>query len=72
MVPDANQPALFIKSADTIFEKIFIDIISSYVGIFSPSGEPISPHLLCCGPFAVEDHSFMARRLVSAATSTRE
>jgi hypothetical protein len=33
----------------------------SYVGIFSPSGEPISPHLLCCGPFAVVNHSFMNR-----------
>jgi hypothetical protein len=44
--------------------------ISSYVGIFSPLGEPILPHLLCCGSFAVDDHSFMARRLASAATST--
>jgi len=39
---------------------------------FFPGGEPISPHLLRCGPFAVEDHSFMGRRLASAATSTRE
>jgi hypothetical protein len=39
---------------------------------FFPHGEPISPHLLRCGPFAVEDHSFMSRRLASAATSTRE
>jgi hypothetical protein len=30
-----------------------------YVGIFYPSGEPISLHLLCCGPIAVDDHSFM-------------
>ncbi len=28
--------------------------------------------LLCCGPFAVGYHSFMGRRLASAATSTRE
>jgi len=49
-----------------------MNIISPYVGIFSPPGEPILPHLLCCGPFAVGDHSFMARRLASAATSTRE
>ncbi len=29
------------------------------IGIFYPSGEPISPHLLRCSAFAVEDHSFM-------------
>jgi len=27
------------------------------IGIFYTLGEPISPHLLRCGPFAVEDHS---------------
>jgi hypothetical protein len=42
------------------------------VGIFSPSGEPISLHLLRCGPVAVDYHSFMGRRLASTATSTRE
>ena len=42
------------------------------IGIFYPLGEPISPHLLRCAPFAVDDHSFMDRRLASAATSTRE
>jgi hypothetical protein len=36
-----------------------MNIISSNVGIFSPSGEPILQHLLRCGPFAVGDHSFM-------------
>jgi hypothetical protein len=49
-----------------------MSIHSNYVGIFYPSGEPISLHLLCCGPIAVEDHSFMGRRLASTATSTRE
>jgi hypothetical protein len=34
-------------------------INSLYVGIFYLSGEPISLHLLCCGPIAVDDHSFM-------------
>jgi hypothetical protein len=29
------------------------------IGIFYLTGEPISPHLLRCSPFAVEDHSFM-------------
>jgi len=28
-------------------------------GIFYPKGEPISPHLLCYSPFAVDNHSFM-------------
>jgi hypothetical protein len=42
------------------------------VGIFYPSGEPVSLHLPCCGPIAVDDHSFMGRRLASTATSTRE
>jgi hypothetical protein len=31
--------------------------LSILIGIFYLSGEPISPHLLRCGPFAVENHS---------------
>jgi hypothetical protein len=42
------------------------------VGIIYRKGEPILLHLLCCGPIAVDDHSFMGRRLASTATSTRE
>jgi len=49
-----------------------MSINSLYVGIFYPSGETISLHLLRCGPIAVDDHSFMGRRLASTATSTRE
>ncbi len=45
---------------------------SLYFGIFYLPGEPISLHLLCCGPIAVDDHSFMGRRLAYTATSTRE
>jgi len=41
------------------FKLFFISIHSLYVGIFYPSGEPISLHLLRCGPIAVVDHSFM-------------
>jgi hypothetical protein len=44
----------------------------SLIDIFFPSGELISPHLLRCGPFEVDDHVFMGRRLATAATSTRE
>jgi len=54
------------------FKLSLLSIISLYVGIFYLSGEPISLHLLCCGPIAVENHSFMSRRLASTATSTRE
>jgi hypothetical protein len=42
---------------------IFHTYFSFYVGILYPSGEPISPHLLRCGAFAVDNHSFMRRRL---------
>jgi len=49
-----------------------MSIHSLYVGIFYLSGEPISLHLLRCGPFAVDYHSFMGQRLASTATPTRE
>ncbi len=42
------------------------------IDILYPSGERISQHLLRCGPFGVDNHTFMGRRLESAATSTRE
>jgi len=42
------------------------------IDILYPSGEPISPHLLRCGPFGVDNHTFMDRRLAVTATSTRE
>jgi hypothetical protein len=42
------------------------------VGIICRKGEPILLHLLCCGLFAVGDHSFTGRRLAYTATSTRE
>jgi hypothetical protein len=50
----------------------FFFVPFSSIDIFYPPGEPISPHLLRCDPFAVDYHSFMGRRLASAATSTRE
>jgi hypothetical protein len=39
---------------------------------FLPKGEPISAHLLWCGGFAVDNHSFTRRRLVTGPISTRE
>ena len=32
----------------------------------------VGGRLLRCGPFVVDDHNFMSRRLASTATSTRE
>jgi hypothetical protein len=44
----------------------------SSIGIFSPSGEPISPHRHRCSPFAVVHYSFMGCGLAATAISTRE
>jgi len=63
-----SYPDIAVNVATNFIKKIAFFII----GIFYPSGELISLHLLCCGPFAVLKHSFMGRRLASAATSTRE
>jgi hypothetical protein len=38
-----------------------------FIGLFTLSGEPISPHLLLCDPFAV-DHRY-GPRLASTAIS---
>ncbi len=43
-----------------------------YVGIFYPSGEPISLHRLRCSPFAVVHYSLMGCGLAATAISTRE
>jgi len=75
------MPILFIISAisgsypdiarnpDKFFfkKKFFI-----FIGIFYPSGEPISPHRLRCSPFAVVHYSFMGHFLAAAAILTRE
>jgi hypothetical protein len=42
------------------------------VGIFYPSGEPISPQMLRCGPFAVGLPQLHGPHLASAAISTRK
>ena len=42
------------------------------ISIFFPTGEPISPHRLRCGPFAVVHYNFMSHCLAAAAISTRE
>ncbi len=56
---------LFIKSADTLFKKSLKENISSYVGIFHPPGEPISPYLLRYNARAVDDHVITSNLLVN-------
>ncbi len=48
-----------------------LDFLSK-IDIFYTIGESIIPHLLCCDAFAVQEYSFIRRRLASAAFSTRE
>ena len=45
------KKTIALISFDTSFNSIF--------DIFYPSGEPISPYLLRCGAFAVDNYSFM-------------
>jgi hypothetical protein len=54
--------------AANYYAKTFIHLI----GIFYPSGEPISPHRLRWCPFAVVHYSFMGHFLADAAILTRE
>jgi len=63
-----NYSELFIKTADTSNKRINISI----VGIFSPSGGPISLQNLRCGLLAVVHYSFEGYCLAFAATSARE
>jgi hypothetical protein len=42
------------------------------IGIFYPSGKPISPHRHRCSPFGVGNYSLMGSFLAAAAISTRE
>ena len=43
----------------TLLKKIFKKNFFIFIGIFHPMGEPILLHLLCCDPFAVDNHSYM-------------
>jgi len=52
----------------TLLKKLFKKNLFIFIGIFYPSGEPISLHLLRCDPFAVHLYSSMDRRLASAAS----
>jgi len=62
---------------DAFFSSDYFLSYPFYIGIFYPTtlggwGEPISAHLLRCGGFAVDNHSFTRRRLVTGPSSTRE
>jgi len=43
----------------TLLKKLFKKNSFICIGVFYPSGEPISQHLLRCDPFAVDNHSGM-------------
>jgi len=71
------MPMLFLlqqyqKVILTSLKKLFKKYLFTLIGIFYPSGEPISPHRLRCSPFAVYKYSFMGHCLAAAATSARE
>jgi hypothetical protein len=63
-----NKPDFAEKTKKNILKKG----IFKYVGIFHPSGEPISQHQLRCSLFAVVHYSFMGYFLAAAAISARE
>jgi hypothetical protein len=58
-------------SKNTFFFRMWFMMFILYRHLL-PKGEPISDHLLRCGGFAVDDHSFTRRRLVTGPISTRE
>jgi len=62
-------PELFIKAADTITMRKLLILI---IGIFYPSGEPISLQSLRCSPLEVVHYVFEGHFLAFAATSVRE
>jgi hypothetical protein len=43
----------------TLQKNFFKKNLFIFIGIFYPSGEPILLLLLCCDPFAVDNHSCM-------------
>ena len=49
-----------------------LSILIFNIGIFYPSGEPISLQSLRCSSLAVVDYSFVSNCLAFAATSIRE
>jgi hypothetical protein len=58
-----------MKLRESLYSSDFSLII---IGIFYPTGEPISPQMLRCGPFAVGLPQLHGPHLASAAISTRK
>ena len=56
----------------TLLKKLFKKYLFILIGIFYPSGGPISLHRLRCSPFAVVHYSLMGRCLAAAAILARE
>jgi len=63
-----SYPDIAVNPDKFFFKKKFF----IFIGIFCPSGEPISPQRLHCSPFAVVHYSFMGHFLAAAAILTRE
>jgi hypothetical protein len=66
-MPMTYKNKQYQEIAITLLNKSVKNILFIFIGLFYLSGEPISPHLLLCDPFAV-DHRH-GPRLASAATS---
>ena len=56
----------------TLLKKLFKKNLYLFIGIFYPTGKPISLHRLHNSPFAVYKYSIMGHCLAAAAISTRE
>jgi hypothetical protein len=55
-----------------VISRDYMLLYSIIIDIFSSPSEPISPYLVCCGGFAVDDYSLTGRFLAAAATSARK
>jgi hypothetical protein len=67
-----TKKGFHLTSSENYLAHAFTNVLFFLTDIFYPLGELISPHLLRCAPFVVDDHNFMGQRLASAAISTRE
>jgi len=71
-----NADAFFLPQYQevilTLLKKLFKKNLFMFIGIFYPSGEPISLHRLRCSPFAVFKYSFIGHFLAAAVILTRE
>jgi len=59
--------ACFFTFRENILKTLFSLDFLFIIDIFYTKGESIIPHLLCCDAFAVQEYSFIRRRLASVA-----